>query len=30
MPAFRGQVSPEELQALETYIRWLRRDVGPE
>ena len=25
MPAFRGQVSEEDLRALETYIRWLRR-----
>lgn len=28
MPAFRGQVSEEELRALETYIRWLRREVS--
>ena len=25
MPAFRGQVTQEELRALETYIGWLRR-----
>ena len=28
MPAFRGQLTEGDLRALETYIRWLRRDVS--
>jgi hypothetical protein len=27
MPAFRGQVTEEELRALEAYIGWLRAPV---
>jgi mono/diheme cytochrome c family protein len=28
MPAFRGQVTEEELRAVEAYIRWLRLGAG--
>jgi mono/diheme cytochrome c family protein len=28
MPAFRGQLTEGDLRALETYIRWLRRDLS--
>jgi len=30
MPAFRGQVKDDEFLALETYIKWLRRQEPPE
>ena len=30
MPAFRGQITEEELRALEAYIRWLRPEAGKE
>jgi len=29
MPAFRGQVTEEELRTVEAYIRWLRFGAGP-
>ena len=29
MPAFRGEVTEEELEAIETYIRWLRSRPSP-
>ena len=28
MPAFRGQLTEEELRAIEAYIRWLRAETG--
>ena len=28
MPAFRGRLTEGDLRALETYIRWLRRDLS--